>query len=93
MASIELPRDFREFLRLLTAHEVEYLLVGGYAVAHHGYPRATQDLDVWVAREATNAELETLDGIQVPVINLADLKTNKRTAGRPKDLDALDNLP
>jgi hypothetical protein len=56
MASIELPRDFREFLRLLTAHEVEYLLVGGYAVAHHGYPRATQDLDGWVAREATNAE-------------------------------------
>lgn len=50
--AITLPRDFSEFLRLLDAHRVEYLLVGGYAVAHHGYPRATQDLDVWVAISA-----------------------------------------
>jgi len=53
--SMTLPRDFSEFLRLLDAHRVEYLLVGGYAVAHHGYPRATQDLDVWVAVSAANA--------------------------------------
>lgn len=50
-----LPQDFKEFLRLLQAHEVEYLLIGGYAVAYHGYPRATQDLDIWIAIEPRNA--------------------------------------
>ena len=38
---IQLPPDFRDFLRLLNSHGVEYLLIGGYAVAYHGYPRAT----------------------------------------------------
>lgn len=33
-----LPADFREFLSLLNAHRVEYLLIGGYAVGYHGYP-------------------------------------------------------
>jgi len=52
---IELPPDFSEFLRLLDAKDVEYLLIGGYAVAYHGYPRATQDMDVWVAISPENA--------------------------------------
>ena len=56
MDPIELPPDFSEFLRLLNAHGVEYLLVGGYAVAIHGYPRATVDMDLWVARTRRNAE-------------------------------------
>jgi nucleotidyltransferase DUF2204 len=55
MEPIEFPIDFTEFLKLLNAHEVEYLLVGGFAVAIHGYPRATADMDVWVARHADNA--------------------------------------
>ena len=46
---LTLPPDFKEFLRLLAAHEVEYLLIGGYAVGYYGYPRATQDMDVWIA--------------------------------------------
>ena len=41
---IELPRDFSEFLRLLNDREVRYLVIGGYAVGYHGYPRATNDL-------------------------------------------------
>lgn len=41
-------QDFLEFLRALNEHEVAYLLVGGYAVILHGYPRTTGDLDVWV---------------------------------------------
>jgi len=45
---IGLPPDFKEFLRLLKAHGVEYLVIGGYAVGYHGYARATQDLDVWI---------------------------------------------
>ena len=41
-----LPDDFKDFLRLLNVHHVEYLVIGGYAVGYHGYPRATADLDV-----------------------------------------------
>jgi len=46
---MRLPQDFKEFLQLINSNQVEYLLVGGYAVAHHGYPRATGDMDIWVA--------------------------------------------
>ena len=53
---LALPPDFKEFLRLLRAHGVEYLLIGGYAVSYHGYARATQDLDVWIAISPANAE-------------------------------------
>lgn len=53
---IELPDDFKEFLRLLNSHQVEYLLVGGYAVGYYGYPRATGDIDVWVAISPQNAQ-------------------------------------
>lgn len=56
MATIQLPLDFREFLRLLNAHQVEYLLIGGYAVSYHGYPRATGDMDVWISTRQDNAE-------------------------------------
>ena len=47
MATIQLPLDFKEFLKLVNLHQVEYLLVGGYAVGYHGYPRATGDMDLW----------------------------------------------
>jgi len=55
MAIMNLPPDFREFLRLLNAHQVEYLLIGGYAVAYHGYPRATAEMDIWIATHPRNA--------------------------------------
>lgn len=53
--AIELPTDFSEFLRLLDAKGVRYLLIGGYAVGYHGYPRATNDLDIWIAVSEENA--------------------------------------
>ena len=56
MATTQLPPDFKEFLRLLNSHQVEYLLIGGYAVGYHGYPRATGDMDLWVAIHQNNAE-------------------------------------
>jgi hypothetical protein len=40
--------DFKELLRLFNANRIEYLLVGGYAMAAHGYPRYTGDIDLWV---------------------------------------------
>ena len=51
----QLPHDFKEFLRLLNATGVEYLLIGGYAVAYYGYPRTTHDLDIWIAIHPENA--------------------------------------
>jgi hypothetical protein len=145
----QLQADFKDFLSLLNAHRVEYLLIGGYAVGYHGYPRATVDLDVWIARTPDNAQravaalhefgftdpvlrpglfLEqdrivrmgvppfrievattisgvefddcyrtridaVIDGVPVPVIDLASLRRNKRAAARYKDLDDLENLP
>ena len=50
-----LTDDFREFLKSLNASHVDYLLVGGYAVGLHGYPRATVDMDIWVRPERANA--------------------------------------
>ena len=51
-----LNKDFREFIELLKTHDVRYLVVGGYAVAFHGHPRYTKDLDIWVARDSDNAQ-------------------------------------
>ena len=48
--------DFREFAACVNAHEVRYLIVGGYAVAFHGHPRYTKDLDVWIERTLENAQ-------------------------------------
>lgn len=56
MDTIRLPPDFKDFLKLLHTHHVEYLLIGGYAVAFHGYPRATVDMDVWVAISPHNSQ-------------------------------------
>lgn len=145
---LALPNHFKEFLRLLRAERVEYLLVGGWAVIYHGYPRPTNDFDIWIAVSAENASrvvrtlrkfgfdvslpadlflhservvrignepnvieimtsasgvefqqcyrerLETtLDCEPVSLISLQDLRTNKRAAGRFKDLADLEELP
>lgn len=70
---LDLPNDFKEFLRLLRAHGVEYLLIGGWAVGYHGYPRSTDDLDVWVAIAPANADkvVKTLRefGFDVPELS------------------------
>ena len=50
-----LNRDFREFVQSLNDHDVRYLVVGGYAVAFHGHPRYTKDLDVWIEVTEGNA--------------------------------------
>jgi len=148
MATTRLPKDFKEFFELLGSERVEYLLVGGFAVGHYGYPRATGDMDVWVGTNPPNAdalaralvrfgfspgsvdpasfaapnrviqmgvpplridvltsvsgldfaaayekrELVEMDGVSVSVISLDDLKTNKSSAGRPKDQVDLEHL-
>lgn len=51
-----LNQDFRDFLQCLNAAGVEYLVIGGHAVAYHGYVRPTTDMDVWIALGRANAE-------------------------------------
>ena len=53
---MQLDPDFREFVASFNEHEVRYLIVGGYALAAHGLPRATGDLDAWVWVNDQNAE-------------------------------------
>lgn len=53
---MELYPDFKELLELLNANEVEYLIVGGYALALHGCPRFTGDLDIYLSTHRDNAE-------------------------------------
>lgn len=47
--------DYREFFQLLNENDVRYLIIGGYAVAYHGYPRYTKDIDVWIWVNPENA--------------------------------------
>lgn len=54
---IELPEDFRDLLLALHAAGAEFVVVGGHAVAFHGHPRATKDLDVLVRATPGNAKL------------------------------------
>jgi hypothetical protein len=51
-----LNKDFKEFIELLNANNVKYLIVGGYAVGFHGYPRYTKDLDIWILVSHENAD-------------------------------------
>jgi hypothetical protein len=50
-----LNRDFKEFLQSLNDNQVAYLVIGGYAVAYHGYPRYTKDIDIWIDATPGNA--------------------------------------
>lgn len=138
---MDLIEDLKEFVRLLDAHDVKYLVVGGAAVNTLGFVRMTEDLDFWLQRSDENAAktlaalaefgfegefskedllnpkavlmlgrppnridlltwisgrefddcyprrtYETLDGVIVPMIALADLIINKKASARPKDL-------
>ena len=68
-----LPQDFKEFLRLLNSKQVEYLLVGGYAVGHYGYIRATADIDFFVAVSPENAK-KLVEVVKLFGFDLPDLK-------------------
>jgi len=51
-----LNQDFKEFIQSLNDNQVRYLVIGGYAVAFHGYPRYTKDIDIWVEMSPANAD-------------------------------------
>lgn len=51
-----ISKDLREFIELLNSHRVEYVLVDGHAVAYHGWPRFTQDIDFFVRPTLENGQ-------------------------------------
>jgi hypothetical protein len=143
-----LNKDYREMLLCLLGENVKFLLVGAYALAAHGFPRATKDIDffVWATpdnsanlmkalakfgaplsdisasdfstegiifqignsprridiitsidgvkfdRAYANKATIFLEGLEVPVISIADLITNKRASGRTQDLADVEKL-
>ena len=74
-----LNEDYKDILHALSDEKVRFLLVGAYALAAHGYPRATMDIDIWVMPSPDNADavLRALRRFGAPLHNLtkADLQT------------------
>jgi predicted nucleotidyltransferase len=74
-----LNNDYKDILQSLSAEKAKFLLVGAYALAAHGYPRATMDIDFWVKPDADNAKvvLQALERFGAPMENIspADLQT------------------
>jgi len=79
---MEAQEDYKELLRLLNAHKVEFVIVGGYALARHGAPRATGDLDILVRMSDQNAGriMQALVefGFESPDLSAADFKEPDR---------------
>ena len=69
----KLNKNFEDFLRLLNEKKVKYLVVGGYAVAFHGFVRATGDLDIFIENSEENAgklvQVYTEFGFNIPEMN------------------------
>jgi hypothetical protein len=103
-----LHRDFKEFVASFNARGVEYFVVGGYALAAHGRPRYTGDIDLWVRPTADNAKrvmaaladlgfaaLTIIEADLVKpgnVIQLGNPPRRKRATGRIQDLADLEAL-
>ncbi len=75
-----LNEDYRDMLQALSDEKVRFILVGAYALAAHGYPRATMDIDIWVMPSPENADavLRALDRFGAPLHNISkeDLQTD-----------------
>jgi hypothetical protein len=68
-----LNEDYKDMLHALSEEKVRFLLVGAYALAAHGYPRATMDIDIWVMPSSQNADavLRALHRFGTPLHNLS----------------------
>ncbi|MDA0348786.1 MAG: hypothetical protein O3C43_15945 [Verrucomicrobia bacterium] len=85
----QLPDDFSEFLSFLNEKQVEYLVVGGWALGVHGYVKATgvEFIECYPRRMEI-----VLDNLPIPVISYDDFVLNKRASGRLKDKVDLESL-
>ena len=95
-----LNQDFKEFIRLLNDNQVRYLVIGGYAVALHGYPRYTKDIDLWVQIDPENASkiIQTLDqfgfgSLGLKVEDFLELDTIIQLGYPPNRNDLMTTLP
>jgi hypothetical protein len=72
---MDLNRDYQELLQSFASHNVRFLIVGGYALAAHGHPRYTKDLDIWVWTDPSNAEriVKSLEGFGFDGLGLTAL--------------------
>jgi hypothetical protein len=82
---ITLNPDFKDFIQLLNLNKAKYLLVGGYAVALHGYVRYTSDMDIWISTNPENVVnvVEALKEFGLPQSDelLSILQKEKRVIG------------
>lgn len=78
---LELPEDFKELFKSLNANNVRYLMIGGYAVGVYGYPRATNDLDIFVSDDASNVRnlVNALQDFGFVGFDLSNLFQGKRS--------------
>ena len=76
---MEIQQDFRDLLELFNSNKVEYIIVGGYALAFHGAPRYTGDIDIYVKPDVRNAEqiMSALDKFGFGSVGLAAVDLEK----------------
>jgi len=76
-----LPKDFKEFIELLSKNNVRYIVIGGYAVVYHGYVRSTNDIDIWIDIRKDNIKkmIKVLDEFGFSSLNIkeADFSPNQ----------------
>jgi len=88
-----LNEDYRDILHALSDEKVKFLLIGAYAMAAHGYPRATMDIDIWVMPSPQNADavLLALRRFGAPLHNLTKEDLQKGGKGQSGAFGALGN--
>ena len=91
---MEVQKDFKELLELFNGHKVEYMIVGAYALAYHGVPRFTGDIDIFVHSTFENAQkiISALTDFGFGFLGRKQYVDNKRAIGRKKDLADLESL-
>lgn len=95
-----LNQDFKEFIQSLNDNQVHYLVVGGYAVALHGYPRYTKDIDIWIDMTPANAAriVQALQqfgfgSLGLKEADFLDVDTIIQLGYPPRRIDLLTTLP
>jgi predicted nucleotidyltransferase len=95
----KLQTDLKEFISLLSSHKVEYVIVGGHAVAYHGYPRFTGDIDFFIRPTPPNAQrvLDVLEafgfgGLQIGISDLTAPDKILQLGRPPNRIDILTSI-
>jgi hypothetical protein len=94
-----LNQDYKDMLSLLLENDVEFLLVGAYALAIHGYPRATADIDIFIKPSSKNSrrlyEALTTFGAPLETVSLSDFEkpgTILQIGVKPRRIDLITEI-